>query len=720
MMLLAFGLQTSWAFSLLGPVDNGTPANASFADTWQVEAIGYNPINTVSSGSVVDFTDTLLAGPKNLGEEYRRNTPVMYYACDANFLDYFGSDGLSAVEDAFTILNDVAMTNISSYSPGLTEFSLNTTVENYEAGALDLLDVKSETLALMTEQLGLADSVRYVWALHNRFTPPGATCPVEDYQVVMRNYDFMDSQLNQSLYSPYIDGVLYTYIIDEICSSPAAPPNADTVMFPVDLPPMINPPVASLNGEPLATGSFFTGLTRDDVAGLRFLINSNNVIYENMVPGSTPVAGSGSTTTNLNDEFTLITSNLATFLSAALTNNPATLLSLYPALVISKVVTNFNGTFTYTFANVVTNHFSTNTTIQLQIKKTTIAPVIGAPAGSPDVTNTTTTTSTVVSNTVSGDFFLIPTNLCGLEVIQTLATNRVTLTNISGAFTNVNGNKTTITSTNSITSFTNYELLVAPCEFLTASVGTNGTTGLFQGVESITFVEASFDSLLGQFFQPITNQYKVTMVVNSQLVPVTLQRVVTAPDILFSAADLLPGPAADNTIDPRFSRSINFDQSHIGIGLAGPGVIDPSSIIVYNKVGPVIENTGTASLSQNSGSEDFVWGSFDETTNEPTVYPNGTSIENLENQVLVQISPSSLPDGTNGMVYPPVTFTVTGGSFTPPFTWSQSGGLPMGLGLSSGGTISGTPTESGTFDFTLQLTDSLSRTVSWNYSITIN
>jgi hypothetical protein len=125
-------------------------------------------------------------------------------------------------------------------------------------------------------------------------------------------------------------------------------------------------------------------------------------------------------------------------------------------------------------------------------------------------------------------------------------------------------------------------------------------------------------------------------------------------------------------------------------------------------------------LSQNSGSEDFVWGSFDETTNEPTVYPNGTSIENLENQVLVQISPSSLPDGTNGVVYPPVTFTVTGGSFTPPFTWSQSGGLPTGLGLSSGGTISGTPTESGTFDFTLQLTDSLSRTVSWNYSITIN
>ena len=28
------------------------------------------------------------AGRRILGEEYRRNTPVMYYAYDANFLDY--------------------------------------------------------------------------------------------------------------------------------------------------------------------------------------------------------------------------------------------------------------------------------------------------------------------------------------------------------------------------------------------------------------------------------------------------------------------------------------------------------------------------------------------------------------------------------------------------------------------------------------------------------
>jgi hypothetical protein len=721
MTLLASGLQTSWAFSLLGPVANGAAVNSGFADTWQVEAIGYNPIPS-SIGAPPGFIDSLLAGPKNLGEEYRRNTPVIYYTCDANFLDYFGSSGLDAVDQAFAILNDVAMTNISSYSQNLSEFSLNTTVINYQAQALSLLDVKSETLALMTEQLGLADPVRYAWALHNRFQPTGTTCPDQTtYQVIMRNYDFMNSPPNQLQYSPYINGSLFTYYIAEICNSPAAPPNAVTVPFFVDLPPMNNPPVASLNQDGLQIGSFFTGLTRDDVAGLRYLINSNNVLFESMVPGSTPVAGSGSTITNLNDEFTLVTSSLAAFLSAALTNNPGTLQSLYPGLVITKAVTNFNGTFTYTFGNVVTNHFSTNTTVQLQVKKTTIAPVIGAPAGSPDVTNTTTTTTTVVSNTVSGDFFLIPTNLCGLNILQTLATNRVTLTNSSASVTNVSGSKTTITQTNVVTSSTNYTLLVAPCEFLSGSVGTNSTTGLFQGVEKITFVRADFDSLLGQFFQPITNQYNVMLISNSKLVPVTLQRVVTTPDILFSAADLLPGPAAINTGEPRFARSINFDQSHIGLGLAGPGVIDPSSLIVYNKVGPVLLNTGTAFLDQSSATVDvFVWGSFDETTNDPIVYPNGASIADLENQVLVQISPSSLPNGTNGVAYPPVTFTVTGGAFTPPYTWSAPSGLPPGLGISNGGTISGTPTQPGTFDFIIQLTDSLSRQATWGYSITIN
>jgi len=61
----------------------------------------------------------------------------------------------------------------------------------------------------------------------------------------------------------------------------------------------------------------------------------------------------------------------------------------------------------------------------------------------------------------------------------------------------------------------------------------------------------------------------------------------------------------------------------------------------------------------------------------------------------------------------------TGG--TPPYTWTlDSGSLPGGLGLSSGGVISGTPTATGTFDFTVRVTDAASQSGTKLLSITIN
>ncbi len=56
-------------------------------DAWQVPTIGY--------GLPGD-----LVAPKNLGEEYRRNAQIYYYACDANFLDFFGSNGVVAISQA--------------------------------------------------------------------------------------------------------------------------------------------------------------------------------------------------------------------------------------------------------------------------------------------------------------------------------------------------------------------------------------------------------------------------------------------------------------------------------------------------------------------------------------------------------------------------------------------------------------------------------------------
>lgn len=79
---------------------------------------------------------------------------------------------------------------------------------------------------------------------------------------------------------------------------------------------------------------------------------------------------------------------------------------------------------------------------------------------------------------------------------------------------------------------------------------------------------------------------------------------------------------------------------------------------------------------------------------------------------------SPLPSGTVGAAYSQ-TLSATGG--TPPYSWSVTGGaLPAGLSLSASGSISGTPTASGTFSFTAQVTDSKQASASKAFSVTIN
>src|SRR4029077_7125840 len=82
------------------------------------------------------------------------------------------------------------------------------------------------------------------------------------------------------------------------------------------------------------------------------------------------------------------------------------------------------------------------------------------------------------------------------------------------------------------------------------------------------------------------------------------------------------------------------------------------------------------------------------------------------------VTTTSLPNGTQSAAYS-TTLAATGG--TTPYTWSiASGTLPTGLSLvSSTGVISGTPTGTGTSNFTAQVTDANSLTASKPLSITV-
>ncbi len=79
---------------------------------------------------------------------------------------------------------------------------------------------------------------------------------------------------------------------------------------------------------------------------------------------------------------------------------------------------------------------------------------------------------------------------------------------------------------------------------------------------------------------------------------------------------------------------------------------------------------------------------------------------------------SPLPGGTAGSVYS-VPIAVAGG--TSPYTWAVvSGALPPGLSLNSvNGSLSGTPSSAGTFNFTVQVTDASRATASTAFTLTI-
>jgi aqualysin 1 len=81
------------------------------------------------------------------------------------------------------------------------------------------------------------------------------------------------------------------------------------------------------------------------------------------------------------------------------------------------------------------------------------------------------------------------------------------------------------------------------------------------------------------------------------------------------------------------------------------------------------------------------------------------------------ITTSSLPDGTVGQFYNQ-TLQATGG--TGSYAWTiLSGSLPANLNLSAGGTISGSPTSTGTSTFTVQVTSG-AQTATKQLSITVN
>jgi hypothetical protein len=95
---------------------------------------------------------------------------------------------------------------------------------------------------------------------------------------------------------------------------------------------------------------------------------------------------------------------------------------------------------------------------------------------------------------------------------------------------------------------------------------------------------------------------------------------------------------------------------------------------------------------------------------------NGTfSFAGVSGCPAISVTPASLRDATAGVPYS-ASFAGSGG--TAPFALSERGVLPSGLTF-GGGTLSGTPTQTGSFTFTVTATDAQDCTGSANVTLTV-
>ncbi len=738
-ILLAVGVQSASGFTLLG-----------LREPYQVLSLSY----------IGDFSDQ----PKNFDQGFRWTIPTAYYTFDATFMSYFGSNGVWSVEQGIGILN--ALTNVSSYSPGLDEFPTESIRVNWTAQALGLFDLKSTTLEVLLEELGLGDPERFAWTLRSRYLPGGAQCPNYLYAVIQRNFDPITIAP-----SPYVNGNLFSYVIVDGCPTVD---QGDALEFPVDPTAVVASAVASgkfMFADSFYWGYYYTGLTRDDVGGLRWLYRTNNLITSQA--GGTTITF----TTNNTAPQLLFTSNLTLFAAQALTNAAGPLQTLYPDLVILSTSNTFANVWTTNQIPYFTNYpmdpvgtaphvaFSYTRTLTIQplyfhtfgnlYTVTNVAggyqavPVGSLPAqnGKRIVTLATTTTTnapyspivsgtngtisiltnttfkTYATNGVVGEYFIVPTNACAVNILglQASFTNQTTniLFNATNNITNPDPNNPISTNVFFFEQYmvnysTNHAFVVAPVNCDSNSVA------LRQGIEKVTFVRRDYDSLLNRFFYPITNIYTLYAYTNNQIIPQRVQRIVTAPDILFDADDIttVGAPLIHTTVSRQVPNFTVATNAVVAGALLGPGTIEPSATFTFNKVGPLYINLGPGSEVDKQLT--YIWGSYDGTTNAPRVYPIGTSVYDLENMVLINITNPSLAAGTVGAPY---SQQMNGLGGTPPYTWSlrsDSPGLPVGLTLSSSGALTGTPTQAGVYDFVVRLTDAGARYVDRPYTLTIN
>jgi hypothetical protein len=260
-LVLGFTTANLQAFSLLGPYQD-----------WMTTSLDYRQAGDIG-------------GPMVIGQGYRWNVPVVTYAFDQSFLDYFGSNGVAAVEQAIQTLNELPPASDIT----VTNYSLDPVQVNYAAQSEYLYDLKSVTLTILLEQMGLASPTRDMFTLL-RWDP--ALWPPPWWQP-WNVFDFVPDPIAQRDYDPLslapsvlINGEIYgTYVSIYGVDPSVVPEFVEMVTQPVDPGAPRTTAVADWPALWAAReGLLFTGLSQDDVGGLRYLLSKTNIALEMLLP----------------------------------------------------------------------------------------------------------------------------------------------------------------------------------------------------------------------------------------------------------------------------------------------------------------------------------------------------------------------------------------------------------------------------------------------------
>jgi hypothetical protein len=237
------------AFSLMGP---------------------YEPWMTPTNGFNLPWD---IGGPMNIGNGYRWNVPVITYAYDESFMDFFGTNGVAAVESAIQMLNNLPPA--SQIDP--STFPLDSQGQNSEASIEGLVDLKSETLSLLLQQLGLAPPQRFMFCVQNYSVADG----IANATIVLRNFDPFSSTATNVLNGTVFTNFLFWLYDTPITAQPVPP---DPLGPPGSFEPIATETAVAEGAAGINPGILYTNLTSDDVGGLRYLLRTNNYNYETLLP----------------------------------------------------------------------------------------------------------------------------------------------------------------------------------------------------------------------------------------------------------------------------------------------------------------------------------------------------------------------------------------------------------------------------------------------------